>query len=541
MQKLTCLFLEDKDTDFSKFSGIISLALDTFEVIFERAKDPWEACSKLRERGTDFQIMFADLLMRDSTVDAEEIAEGLQAVEVAVHVPNLVVVGLSNAASSHPEVRKKFDYLGGHLYLDKRDVQKSNYSLQELKTAIVGVLAKHGVGIAEDHKFELNWREGDDLRLDAELDTIGNENLLGVLHQIEQMAQRFKPAYVAPGFSGAAVLRVDVQDDKGRSTQQLLVKLSRDADKLKLELDRAPIVGAPSTDRYVSYRQAGPWQFNGWGAIAAQFQGSATTLLEALLSDHALNHLPELLDELFEHLRGAYNLGNAVSSSALKELTPSLQGRARILLSTQNTTTKLIRKCECEFDPLFIERFLKHWQIADHPASSMPQGSFVCMSHGDLHTRNILVTQKHPRLWLIDTGLRRTCHWATDIARLCADLWVSAWDGGEASHFWDKLPEWRQNVLTWSLAQPISLDASTSNASTLAALVWLREQVHYIFQGLCLPDVPQWEYKLALAMEFLSMSAYGTNPAPKRCLALLSAHDILKQIEHEIPWGGGYS
>lgn len=550
MESLYALYLEDNESDFEIVSQIFKFALDPIDLRFEPAKSPQEAINLLREKGSEFQIFFVDLLMPEQAEDGilKENKAGLTAVDVASKFSHIAIIGVSKAEGSHPGTRSEFERRAGQDcgFLDKREI-KNGQPLTEIRSEIERVLTAKGYTLSKETLTDLKWEPGvlGNEKLDAEIGTVGKETMRRFLGQIAPECSSFSPYYIAPGFSGAGVLRVEGHKQDGRKCRNLLIKFSRDRKKLKQELDSAPAIGEPSSAIYVPYMQGGPWEDkkNGeYWAIAARFEEDAITLNEWLL-DPSVNPRSHSVQEVFEQLflRGgleaAYSQGNKLyDKTAIELLKPSDKMRARVLIGI-DFIEKVLPVAKINIDLTDIRNFVRFkGQIRTHPNVAYPMITYECLSHGDLHTRNILVTVPIAHPLLIDTGSRRQCHWALDPARLCTDLWMTNWDSVPHSYFWANLKNWRRDIQLWREGHNIHIDSGSQNIKVYEALCWLRDNLPNIFGDSGNIEFTYWQFNLALALEFLSMSSYPEVPMPKRCLGLLAANDIILWLDQEIPW-----
>ena len=177
-------------------------------------------------------------------------------------------------------------------------------------------------------------------------------------------------------------------------------------------------------------------------------------------------------------------------------------------------------------------------RIGDHTNVRFPKGTVRCISHGDLHSRNILVTvakSDNPRPCLIDPARRQPLHWASDPARLAADLWVSCIDEAE-DVFWDSLTLWTKSVRQWRDNREADEALTSRNKAVWVALKWLRDNSLRAFE--IHPELlrPRWQFDLAFALELLHLATYDSISMPKRVLALYAAADTLAELEKTIPW-----
>jgi CheY-like chemotaxis protein len=539
MIEFQCLYLEDEDDDYDTFKQTFERAMKPVaKLIIDRAKSPREAFEKLDARGEEIDILFADILMPDSK-------EGLQVVEyVANNHPDILIIGVSKVGGSHPGTIEEFWERAGDVcwFFDKR-LLKNDYPYERIASEIIEAATKKGFDLSEDEEVEVEWEPSivGNERLDAEIDLIGIGRLRKLLKMVSPESETFTPYYVAPGFSGASVLRVRGANDTGKQSRNLLVKFSTDRSKLEKELAAAPREGMPSSDIYVPYgREEEPLEYDGIFAISARFEDDAITL-EEWLNDPTINPrdtIPDVFNELFtQGLGKAYVEGaDHADKSAMEFLAPSVRTRARILISL-DLVESILSNIGADLELRLVRDFVRlNGQINTHPPSVYPRGTNICWSHGDLHTRNILIAvsaRSRPRL--IDTANRSQRHWASDPARLCADLWVTNWDRKPRSYFWDNLNTWREQIKRWRSGGDIPLDDGAPNKRVFDALVWIRDNLANLF-NMSKPQFGKWQFDLALALEFLAMSAYPDVPMPKRCLSVIAASDILTELDSYVPW-----
>lgn len=538
MHEFRCLYLEDDDDDYETFKQMFERAMLPTKLIITRAKTTAQAFEKLDARGKELQILFADLLMPDSK-------EGLNVVEdVTRNHSHILIIGVSKAEGSHPGTLEEFKRRAGEVYwfFDKRRL-KDVYPLKQIRSEIVSVAIKKGFSLSDEDDVRIQWKPNEigNERLDAEVESIGVERLGKIAKMISPESVSFTPFYVAPGMSGATVLRMRGLNTTGKQPRNHLVKFSPHRSKLEKELAAAPKEGDLSSDIYVPYQQGQePWNYEGIYAIAARFEEDAITLEEWLTNpdQNPEDTVEDVFNELFiQGLGKAYADGSDLGeATAMEKLAPSVQKRARILIGL-DLIVALLAKAKINIDLAQVQNFVRlNGQINTHPPQLFPRGTSICWSHGDLHSRNILIrVSSRSRPVLIDAGDRRECHWASDPARLCADLWLRNWDGNANSHFWDQLPAWREQVQIWLNDASIDLDEDSGNVRVWQAMCWMRDNLARLFD-LSKPQFARWQFELNLALEFLSMSAHADLPMPKRCLGVLAANDILAQLDRNISW-----
>jgi len=536
---IKCLYLEDDDTEFNIWSQTLKRAVEELEIV--RAHAPSEAIKLMEDDSDRYQLFVADLLIAQGD---EEKSTGLLAVEVAARNPKLAILGLSKGEGSHPGITVDFFQTAPHgKYVDKR-FEPPRYTLATLKKDIKELLLWHGHWL--DTKGQIRFPKlppGQHLELEAEIESIGEATLLALLRQIQEDCVIFEPHYVAPGYSGAIILRIVAYHDGAHPSHNLLVKLSRESAKLDRELDRAPGPAEPSAGIYVPYLPGPPRRCGGWNAIAARFESDATTLQDWLLfSKPSASSVKTLLSEVFLYgLKPAYLSAEVLPhKSAISELFPRITSLARMRRAIQMLKPVIERTDQAWNDDLLLKFIVEKGRVGSHSAQAFPVGTACCVSHGDLHSRNILITlpnTRSPGASLIDPARRQRLHWASDTARLATDLWISCVDSvGGQSAFWDSLPLWRESVAKWAENQDASGSLIQRNESTWVALKWLRDQSRDAFGDLPSDLMPQWQFYLTMVLEFLHLSIYDNVPTPKRALSLLAAGDLLTILEGQIPW-----
>jgi hypothetical protein len=538
MDEFQCLYLEDDNDDFETFKQTFERAMKPTRLLIERAKTTTEAFEKLDVRGGQLHILFADLLMPNDSM------EGLNVVDyVSGTFPKILIIGISKAEGSHPGTLDDFKKRAGPVswFFDKR-LLKGVYTYERIRSEIVAVAAQKGYVLSDEAACEIDWKAGvaGNEKLDAEIDSIGIDRLAKILKLIAPESITFTPYYLTPGLSRASVLRVRGRAE-GTPPRNLLVKLSTDRRKLEEELAAAPKEGEPSSHVYVPYLSSTePWYYDGIFAIAGRFEEDAITLERWLIRPEIspADTVQDVFDELFVHgLNRAYVNGRSVAGTTpMALLAPNIRTRARILISLESTHV-LLQQITTSLDLNIVQNFVRHnGQINSHSPTVYPLETYICLSHGDLHSRNILidpVARSRPKL--IDTAKRGERHWASDPARLCADLWMTVWDRNPDSYFWEKLEAWREQIRRWRKGENINIDAMSPNRRVWDALSWMSHKLGTLFD-LAKPECAKWQFDLALALEFLTMSAYCDVPMPKRCLAVLAATDILTELDSTIPW-----
>ena len=186
-----------------------------------------------------------------------------------------------------------------------------------------------------------------------------------------------------------------------------------------------------------------------------------------------------------------------------------------------------------------LNRYLLYQQLGVRNANETPTECFVCQCHGDLHSRNILVsTVSPPTPIIIDWSDYEASHWAVDYARLLVDLLLSAYDAGPVSYEWSHIARWRELARGVVAGNVLPDDGHDSNRLVRTAVNWMITNI-----GAACPAVEsvqdlnarRWEWQLALAVEFMRGGYSLGLTTPKRVFALLASADTITAAEQSLP------
>jgi hypothetical protein len=338
--------------------------------------------------------------------------------------------------------------------------------------------------------------------------------------------------------SGALVFKLVIYNMENFSgvQREFLFKVSKDRQRLQQELKQIPPIGVFSVGTSPSCAIQDVVEANGWYAIAYEFIGEALTLQEWLTKrSPSQEEVASFLAELFRDLKNLYRdhkfKGGAIAS---RELFLAETSTARSLMTIEELWPLIQRYGEREgqkLDRAVIEGFITHQATKEWIINNGTSEMLMCTSHGDLHSRNILVGLPHVKPHLIDFADRGERLWASDIAQLCASLLIQGWDHGVYSWEFERLRNWRQVLENWLFSTAITPLTEGTNASVWYALVWLRDNVKSIWREIINYEVPLSEFHLALTMKLIELAIMIEIPAPKRAFALLAAHDILVSLK----------
>lgn len=390
----------------------------------------------------------------------------------------------------------------------------------------------------------LSSPDADNLPLIAVIERIGKSHILALAASLLGIdIEGAKPSYVAPGGSGALVLRLECRPvvEPGRPgavSRQLLLKASRDPELLMRELRSVEKVAHFPPDLFVRYpflKEQAPARCGDWFAIGSDFTDSAQLAREWLSSPANADDVLTVMQRLWSERHGLGGVtveaaprplrgDRAILDVALREargarvqlawreLVPLVEKHGHgVAMDASHLSTVLTKRCLGELD--------------DHGRTDTSPSTHYCWSHGDLHVGNVLIETDLKRARLIDPVTIEQLPWPMDLARFVVSIVMECWDTGWGSHEWDRMPYWITTARAIVENQPIPDEGDNVTATT--ALTWLRvnlRNIHPVIPGTDL----EWQFRLALAAEFLRSSYRTGLAAPKRVLGLLAGGEALR-------------
>jgi hypothetical protein len=539
---------EHKET-FSRLFGYFFKKVANLDFTF--AKLPSEAIDKLRENPKKYNILITDLLFPDdlkkeSRVETYQVTQLLR---FAQDYPRLIIVGISREDIDH-NVEINFKDDGGEIYISKYKL-KSKIEDKEIINMFKPYFAKKGYFLESENKLEvkLNWQWGDDLILDEIIEILGKNTIENIMSKSDSSIKELMPQYVSPGTSGTVILRIDtVLKGKDGPEASFLLKCDKNKEKIQKELERNPIAGELDAEIYIKYKTSKPIYSNGWYGLLSGFQDKAVTFLEWMQdSKRKKSDILNVLKEIFlNHLGKRYKNGSIITKNIFEVLEKSHKVQFNVnfnkskILNNLSLLDNLAKKMlNIYIDPQIIENYIRHHKICDLEYNDLKKRTYICLCHGDLHLKNILITGFLNNPKLIDTASRVVMHWADDIAHLCADLWINSLDRVQGENFnafcWESVKEWITIIKSWynntkiGKLEDIKIE---SNRNTLIALYWLRDNIFKIIGKN--DDIYLWEFWIIFIEKLLVYSTDLQIPITKRCFALIIATELLKKIRKMI-------
>ncbi|MCI0559703.1 MAG: phosphotransferase [Nitrososphaera sp.] len=534
MKRVSCLYWDDNQGDLERFKRYIERAWSENTTDVEIAVKPVSNVSEAQEilelDHSSYELFIADIVEGE----AEGINTGLSLISLASSKSKaLAIIALSIADRLRQDAIER----GADEFVSKTRIFATG-SLEFLGKSLLSCLRKHGHDPCPTESTILQY-DKDSLALTALIQTIGEENVKSLaLKMLKTSCRQMDAFFVRSGLSGASVLRLDC--DGAGNILSILLKISRDEDQLKVELqrrDEAMKFFPPG--RFVPFQLSDAVvESKGWYAIGTRFQPGASTLLDWLTSQRKpkkdVRHVMQVLLLGSSGLSEVYNEpqehNDLRANTALWNVL-SLSRRARIDLALEELSGLAVKhdreKSLNIFDVTLVKQFIKAKRIDNCNEEDVRLGTHLCRSHGDLHARNILV-DGNGTPFLIDPANICFLHWAADVARLCVDLIVSGWDVGDSSHEWNNMGQWVEVCRALTNGTELKVNKDSENAKVWEALKYVSgnmSRIHDKNYGL----TGEAEWKLALAVEFLRASYRQQDlPTPKRVLGLMAGCDALR-------------
>jgi len=445
--------------------------------------------------------------------------------------PHLAVVAFTSGGSGAEEAALE---AGAHAVVLKRGFAEDNGKRWLAK--IREVLAQVGVHLSPfdpgEHIPPYALDGLTDLPLRAVVDQFGWQRLWEAVFEVNDRAPLTVEAveFVAPGLSGAAVVRVvaNVEVTPGDVVQRrLLVKASRVSGALEEEVQGRAKAMDLGGALFAAMRSEEVTIIEDWSFIAYELLEPAMTL-RSWVKEAEGPRAAACAKELATRLRSA----NRSSARVIDKLAPyhSIRDgilpsyrRARVLLAIQDLEP-LVEAFDLpvEFDAGRLRAVLGKNAVIDGVELSEGRISSVhVLSHGDLHGGNCLVDE-FGRPTLVDPANVALRPWASDLARLHVDLAVSTLVTGFSVHDWTAVGGWKQLCTSPFDANEVS-DGPRSTLAHLASACSELGAALAQKTGVTI-NVP-FEVNLALACEYLRAAARKEELSVQGRLVALCAAD----------------
>jgi hypothetical protein len=370
-------------------------------------------------------------------------------------------------------------------------------------------------------------RGSHDLITAALFEEVGDAALSDLIGRaVPDAAGRARLCALDGGKSGAYTIRVTSSRAGGRMPVSVLVKMSRSVGAIKAERDKAIDMSDFAANLWANLSTAEVVSGAEWHAIAYRFQEGATTL-EEWVRQASRSEVGDLLGNLFseDRLSGTYQ-GTRVGDPGAAFHVAIVEGF--VGLSRRALWESTVRRSEgwqglhgdSRAGNLACVRNLINTGVVS-PQRANVRDAWTCECHGDLHSRNILVTRDRRPL-LVDPALRARYPWPSDVARLLADLACPCWGSVGEDYDWQLVSGWIDACI--ALLDRIQGQATKENAGEGpgAACEWLCDNYRRIY-GTVDDDAVGRELCLSIAVEWLRGASRVYTPAPRAVACLAAA------------------
>lgn len=565
MKEIKCLWLEHDEKSFQNYSepvrtrwnSIFDIRLEITHILTIE-----EAFKELDKPEATYQIFISDVLFppvyQPEAERQEHEKRGLEAIAKARKKGKLLVVAYSyglpqkfgNAIRKEAkETAHIFKYIGDIYGVGKMGISPFCHEMYN------GLLRED---IIED-PIKLVY-DADDPKISYIVNEIGEGPLKSLYKSIyrkavgeEAQLKEISTEYIAPGMSGAFVIKMIATDEKKLKVHHLL-KISRNKEALLKEIKNYPKPGIYGGRLLVKYLGDPISDDNlGWCALGAVFEKDTISMLEWLYGAGREEDVSNVMNSLF--LDGGLINGYVEDSSdpekpqnAVSVLSPNLSQQAQILLSMEGLD-KVIRTPglggDKNWNNEILRKYLKFKQIGIINERQTPKKCYMCQCHGDLHSRNILVTKGKPHVAvIIDTSEFNIHHWAIDYAKLLVDLLLCVYDRGVRSYEWCHMEHWMELSSAIIRLQNLPSDNRTGgslketgandNFLARAAINWMINNLSKVCPAVQTSEKLKerlWELQLAIGIELMLGSFRLDLTPPKRVFSLKAAREAVSATE----------
>ncbi len=553
---IKCLYLEDDQKSFERYSRYLKVwwkhAIGS-EIVFEHVKTVTEVIEKLDAPIGSYQIFISDILLPPMGSPNEKNRNkheptGINAIKYASKKERILIIGLSVGEDKKQSTfAKDATDAGAHIFhyigelFDERGVSIKEFCLKVNESLIQK-------GIIEDPiplKYDIV-----DPRIVHIVNEIGSSKIKSLYIKVFSTYLQIKElnaSYIAPGMSGAYILRIKAQLHNMSYVNHIL-KVSSNKVRLDNERKRCPKAGPYANRLFISYFD-NLANVDEWYAIGAIFDQNTISLQQWLRQKETIKDVNNVLTTLFfsgglkEGYLNSIDEKEFQGKSAVKVIAPNPSRSARIIIAMKELepvilSERLVGVKDWKMKADILKKYLIYQQLASFNEKETPRSCVLCQCHGDLHTRNVLVTTVGaPAPIIIDWSDLDMHHWAIDYARLMVDLLLSVYDYGIHSYEWSHLHDWSGLALQVINNTKLSMSSSNGNHSVVDAINWLIKNLSNIcpaVENIENYSKRKWELQLALAVEFMRGAYRLDLTAPKRVFGLISSYNALIESEKSL-------
>lgn len=542
MAKIRALVVDDNPKIIEDMKRRLGSALG-WEIEWESATDADEGLRLITSAAGPFDLLVADLMFyRDDLPDLDE-PRGLELISGASqHSTRTFILAISTGSNYQPDLMDNAKNNGAHHVVRRNEFSTASavHSPKAIAAEIREHLLDNGTVSACEVKFDNH-----DPGIQGLLNQVGGKATVARLHSkiLEDGGHQtslIEVRFLTPGASGASVCTVTAQVD-GMGRMSHILKLSQAKELLAREAERGKRAAEMLPTLLVEHRPAhsvGP--VNGWYALGGPLIERATTFRGWLATGPSPAAVGDVLGALLiDGLGQVYAGGHDEPEEPLASFVFTAYRQRCILQALEELKAALARSDggglgEAAADiAAYLTAFVTEKRLPEVPARAIPQTTYHCYGHGDLHGDNVLVSAgQRPRPLLIDPSHFGMAHWANDPARLAVDLLMRSVDAGTESMLFTGFGTWRILAARFGAGQS-NLAAVTDTRPTtaaLAALSWIAANLHRVSPAME-PSMAQsthrWEWHLSLARNLLRATYHSDIPHAKRALAFVAAYDQL--------------
>lgn len=512
-----------------------------------------EAGRRAITTGPPFDVVVIDLMFPRTDLPDKEESRGQELVsDAARHADTFILVistGRDHLLNLLSDARRK----GAHHATLRRDfsTESDEHSPEIIAQQIREFLIDHGTievcAVSSDDR---------DPSVQSLLHEVGKPTIIRLHEKIlkpDEETDHIHLRSLTPGASGAWVCIVSAEVSAVRTREHVL-KLSTSQRQLRREADRGrrarQILPTRLLVDQIPAEPVGP--VNDWFALAGPLVTDAVTWRRWLTESPPIEWVSDVLETLFvDGMESAYNEVRPRPDRPTAHLSLAYHRQRRALDAIDELEAALAHPDGAGLGSAVSEitddlaYFITEGRLIGVHAGAIPRETLITFAHGDLHGGNVLVTTKgRPVPLLIDLSDFGPAHWATDPVRFAVDLVMRNVDRGAESMFFRGIESWRALMADFAEGKS-DLRSMTGTAETvpaLAALSWLAVNL----PRFCPPlktdadrEAHRWEWHLALATYLIRSSYQPDLPPPKRCLALIAAHDQLRRTTEVLREGRG--
>jgi hypothetical protein len=414
------------------------------------------------------------------------------------------------------EMKIRFPFL-----LDK--LTKSHSGGDNLK----GYIKQYILGLNISEPYYCLYNENDMLLINSVI-TIGERNFNDIIYQIAEKTKFVGKIIVyrmTSGLSGAILFKLEING------QYSILKLSREIEKLKIEHQNSielyhkfpnRLINHIDSEEYYSYN------FTVLGILLKEIDNSITLFDFLIDAATSKDNIEKFLTDLFiddQGLKNHYKTHKKGQGDWTTIFNKINESKFILIQMSYNSLKPLVIKFYREFEIEDFRRLTINHDFGKLNKKNLLDKKYfkeLMLSHGDLHSKNILVQSGfHPVI--IDTGSLSYQFWSVDICRLIVHLFIEGLDYGQYEFFdLERINRYIENLN--KLIEGKELDFDGLNDNIYAAINWLSSNLTNIYKK----EFELFEFQLGLMKEFLQVSyRFDTIPPNKRAFALIAAHKCM--------------